>query len=468
MRFKALPMGWKEAGEWRPSPAYATMLLIAANVVVYVATSRMLLGGIDPAWVDAAGFVPALVLADPRGNLYRFVTSMFLHADIFHIFFNMYFLYVFGRAVERVLGGGRFLALYLGSGLLASVFHTLYTVLQGPAALSIPAIGASGAISGVLGAYMVLYPGTRLTACLWMPFPICFTLSSSAYLLFWFAMQVLWGYARLGAAVAFFAHAGGFVAGVALLPLLAPVERIQAARFREVLERALGFIVFPELYRPRGLSSGVKLVYTLLVALMLAGGVAAYLSAAGSGISLSLAHLDVTERGVVGGQGVSVSLSGDVVLAVGRRGVYPEVFQMMPSGLTVFFNRLYYSGLLYNPAMAGSHVVLEDQVLPAHVPVCGRVVEVEVYVEKFSGSYDERGLLREGSGSIRSVVIFVDPLTCSVRVDPRSVVEYVFEWSQHGGADLARSLAPFAAACLLALLASLYTVHARPDLTVVS
>jgi len=102
--------------------------------------------------VSLCGFIPSLV-GNPS-QWYRVFTSMFLHADFFHILFNMYFLCVFGRAVESILGKSRFLLLYLAAGIFASIFHTAFSFIGGLSAYTVPAIGASGAISGILGAYL--------------------------------------------------------------------------------------------------------------------------------------------------------------------------------------------------------------------------------------------------------------------------------------------------------------------------
>ncbi len=475
--FDAVPLGYEEPGYEVSKHAYVTLAIIAVNVIVYLFTtaSNMFLN-IDPYWVNVAGFIPALALADPAGSWYRFFTSMFLHAGILHIFFNMYFLYIFGRAVEKTIGSLRYLVLYIVGGLFASIFHTLFTILQGPAALSIPAIGASGAISAVLGAYFVLYPGTRLTACFWLPFPFCFTLSAAAFLLLWFAFQIIWGYARLGASVAVFAHAGGFIAGIALLPLLVSRARMAMLRARELFRRLFEYynIVYRPSYiyggefasfKPTGVRGFARYLYLSLLLLVLVGGVYSYMAVYGSNLWLHCAHLHVVERYSVSFY-TPRSISGDVVLATGSRGVYPEVFQLMPSDLTVFFNRLYYSGLLYNPRYAGRIVTLTSTVLHAGIPVCGRVYTVDVYVDRFKGVYNPSGLLVEGSGLIRSVVIQVYYPFCTVRINPSFTVSYDFRFRVYSEASLVGSLAPYFMLVIAACAGSLYAILRRPDLTI--
>ena len=254
-----------------------TIAIIAINVLLYIVTSSSnAFVSIDTKWLYTGGFIPLLIMQD-LSNLYRILTSMFLHADILHIFFNMYFLYIFGKAVENTLGSLRFLALYIISGVAASIFHTAFSMLQGPSALAIPAIGASGAISGVLGAYLMLYPGTSLTACWFFFFmPMCFTMSAAYYLLFWFALQVIYGYARLGASIAFFAHAGGFVAGIALLPLVIERYRHEILRIKSSTGSIFDFIVYGMRRFKGGLPSTAKALLAILIALLLAG--AAYVT----------------------------------------------------------------------------------------------------------------------------------------------------------------------------------------------
>ncbi|MEM3784001.1 MAG: rhomboid family intramembrane serine protease, partial [Candidatus Bathyarchaeia archaeon] len=153
-----MPVGGLARSKRRP---LTTLTIILVNIAVYAITSyENLFLEVSNYWVSAGGFVPSLIAMPSQW--YRIFASMFLHADFFHILFNMYFLYIFGRAVEDALGRWRFLILYLVSGVAASIFHTAFSFLGGATAYVIPAIGASGAISGVLGAYLILFPGTSL------------------------------------------------------------------------------------------------------------------------------------------------------------------------------------------------------------------------------------------------------------------------------------------------------------------
>lgn len=149
-------------------------------------------------------------------------TSLFLHGGWMHLMGNMLFLYVFGDNVEDELGHGRFLAFYLACGVLASAAH----VAAEPTS-TIPTIGASGAISGVLGAYLVMHPTARVTTIVWLGFFFRrVPMPAFVFLGLWFLLQSVSGWASLGAhhasagGVAWFAHIGGFVAG-ALIGLIA-------------------------------------------------------------------------------------------------------------------------------------------------------------------------------------------------------------------------------------------------------
>ena len=148
--------------------------------------------------------------------------SMFMHGGIAHIAGNMLFLWIFGDNVEDRMGHLRYLIFYLVCGLLASLAHVLTTAMRvtDPASLLIPSLGASGAISGVLGGYIVLYPHRRVTAIVFR-----FVTEVPAYVAIgiWFAFQLISGMGILGGGsqggVAYAAHIGGFVAGVVLVKI---------------------------------------------------------------------------------------------------------------------------------------------------------------------------------------------------------------------------------------------------------
>ena len=159
------------------------------------------------------------------------LTSMFMHGGWFHILGNMWFFWVFGNNVEDVMGRMRFLGFYVLCGLLAAFAQ----VAMQPSS-PVPMVGASGAISGVMGAYLVLYPRVRVHMLIFLGFFIT-TISVPAYfmLLYWVFLQLLGSVPMLGGGgagggVAFFAHLGGFVAGAALIKTFASPPLMEAHR----------------------------------------------------------------------------------------------------------------------------------------------------------------------------------------------------------------------------------------------
>jgi membrane associated rhomboid family serine protease len=157
------------------------------------------------------------------------LTSMFMHGSWFHIVGNMWFLWVFGNNVEDSMGRVRFLVFYLLCGLAAA----LAQVATDPAS-AIPMVGASGAISGVMGGYLVLYPQVRVFCLVFLGFFVTsIALPASMMLLYWLALQFVSGLAAFGGeggGVAFWAHVGGFVAGLILVKLFAQRAYIEAHR----------------------------------------------------------------------------------------------------------------------------------------------------------------------------------------------------------------------------------------------
>ena len=160
-------------------------------------------------------------VTDPGRQVSHLLTSMFLHGSWLHLLGNMWFLWIFGNNVEDSMGRPRFVAFYLVCGLAAALLQ----VALDPAS-AVPMVGASGAISGIMGAYLVLYPRVRVFTMV----PIGFFLTSIALpawtmLIYWFVIQLVSGVTVLGGAtgggVAFWAHVGGFVAGAVLVKLFA-------------------------------------------------------------------------------------------------------------------------------------------------------------------------------------------------------------------------------------------------------
>ena len=141
---------------------------------------------------------------------------MFIHGGILHLIGNMWFLWIFGDNVEDNLGPGRFLLFYLAVGIIAGIFH-VFSVSS--AHWNVPVVGASGAISGVLGGYVVLFPKHRIKAFMLFLFrPYFFFVPAYIYVAIWFLYQLL--YIGIPTAVAYTAHIGGFIGGMILILLL--------------------------------------------------------------------------------------------------------------------------------------------------------------------------------------------------------------------------------------------------------
>jgi len=166
------------------------------------------------------GLIPSdLIEGRPRA-LYTLFTSMFLHGGPVHLIGNMLYLYIFGDNVEDAFGHTRFFLFYLVSGIIASLAHVITLwASAGTASLAIPTIGASGAISGVLGAYLVLYPRARVLTLLLLGWVYMVAIPAVLVLGFWFIFQLLYGVLELEiggiTGVAYWAHIGGFIAGLA-------------------------------------------------------------------------------------------------------------------------------------------------------------------------------------------------------------------------------------------------------------
>jgi membrane associated rhomboid family serine protease len=163
-------------------------------------------------------------------------TSMFLHGSWMHIIGNLWFLWIFGNNVEDSMGHGRFLVFYLLTGLVAAGSH----VAAAPNS-PLPMVGASGAISAIMGAYLVLYPRARVYTLFIIIIIIrIFPLPAWFFLLYWFFLQLASSYFRIpggGGGVAFWAHIGGFVAGAALVKLFENRVLVQAKRTGVVVAR---------------------------------------------------------------------------------------------------------------------------------------------------------------------------------------------------------------------------------------
>jgi membrane associated rhomboid family serine protease len=223
----------------RFSAPFVTYFIIALNVVVFLfelsvggqghraLNSLMYHFGVVPVHFERAlttGSSVSLV-----GLFLPILTSMFLHASWLHVIGNMWFLWIFGDNIEDYLGHFTYLLFYLVSGFAAAVAHIVLN-----AGSNVPSVGASGAIAGVMGAYFVLYP--RAHVLMWFPPIFFFHLPAWLVLGYWFFMQFLSGAAtsiaetsQTSGGIAFWAHVGGFVAGVILIKVLP--ERPQRYRY---------------------------------------------------------------------------------------------------------------------------------------------------------------------------------------------------------------------------------------------
>jgi membrane associated rhomboid family serine protease len=205
-----------------------TAFFIAANVAVFVFELTLPRAGLTLTGLYARAGVTPFELAHgldvpPRDLVPWWATmfsAMFIHGGWLHLIFNMLYLWIFGNSVEDAMTRPRFVALYLVCGMVATA-----TQVMSAASSTVPLIGASGAIAGVLGAYIVLFPRARVLSVLTLGviFPV---VSVPAWILLgvWLAIQAVEGLLSFGhpaAGVAFFAHVGGFVAGMGLALLLA-------------------------------------------------------------------------------------------------------------------------------------------------------------------------------------------------------------------------------------------------------
>jgi membrane associated rhomboid family serine protease len=206
------------------SVPFVVLLIIAANIGVFLHQSS-LPEQAQVRWI----YTYALTAADLFGHGHLSVTlgrpawitlftSMFLHGSVLHLGFNMLFLWVFGNNIEDLLGHVRFVFFYLACGLAAAGLQ-----LAGHPLATVPMLGASGAIAGVLGAYLLRYPHARVHC--WI-FPIWFiSLPAVIVLALWFALQLSGATSGAADGVAYLAHIGGFVGGLLLITLLGSGRR---------------------------------------------------------------------------------------------------------------------------------------------------------------------------------------------------------------------------------------------------
>lgn len=184
---------------------FVSVTIIVLNVLMFIYQIS------DPEFsmhIELA-FVPAEFLAGEQ--VWTLFTSMFMHANITHIFFNMLFFYVVADNCEEATGHVYFLLTYLFSGIIASMLHVGFTLLA-PASMNIPTLGASGAIAGIIAMYGLLFPNRKLQVLAGYMF---IRVKAKYYILIFLLMQLFYGFLLWGgASTAYFAHLGGFLAGV--------------------------------------------------------------------------------------------------------------------------------------------------------------------------------------------------------------------------------------------------------------
>jgi membrane associated rhomboid family serine protease len=219
------------------SAPVVTVALIVLNALFFVYQISLEAGGADgaragQAFIEEFGLVPCRLTGACRvgpelpSPILTIFTSMFMHGGLFHIGGNMLYLWIFGNNVEDTLGHGRYLLFYLLSGVAAALAQTAV----GPSSM-VPMVGASGAVSGVLGAYLLLFPHARVTTLIILGFFFRLVqIPAMVVLGFWIVLQLLNGLGSFGSSggVAFFAHIGGFLVGMGLLYVLKPRARSRA------------------------------------------------------------------------------------------------------------------------------------------------------------------------------------------------------------------------------------------------
>jgi membrane associated rhomboid family serine protease len=247
---------YRDENETQRTPV-VTFVLIALNVAAWVFAQGLGTGEALAASVCNYGLIPGELtllarpgdgfamgegiacLVDPGRAPLHILTSMFLHGGWMHLLGNMWFLWLFGNNVEDSMGRGRFVAFYLMCGVAAAFAQ----VLADPSSI-VPMVGASGAISGVMGGYIVLYPRVRVwTIVPIFIFPLTFPVPAWLMLGYWILVQVgsgLMGGQGEGGGVAFWAHVGGFVAGVLAIKLFAKSEYVRKHRSHHWRPRRVG------------------------------------------------------------------------------------------------------------------------------------------------------------------------------------------------------------------------------------
>jgi membrane associated rhomboid family serine protease len=205
-------------------PSYSkpivTVVLIVINILVFLYEFSL-----DPFAQNA--FITSFGLVPDRFHFANVLTSMFLHGGWMHVLGNMWFLWIFGDNIEDILGHAKYLLFYLLCGIGAAMTQVYFSPDS-----RVPMVGASGAIAGVMGAYMMKFPHSRINTLIFLAFFIT-TVEVPAWvmLIYWFFIQLISGVGSVGysqvsqGGTAFLAHVGGFLAGIGLVYLMRPKER---------------------------------------------------------------------------------------------------------------------------------------------------------------------------------------------------------------------------------------------------
>ncbi|HLF73872.1 MAG TPA: rhomboid family intramembrane serine protease [Anaerolineales bacterium] len=195
---------------------WMNVVLIAVNVIAFLYELQLGTAALE-GFIFEWGLIPAQLVGDPSAAWMTVFTSMFLHGGWFHIINNMWVLYIFGDNVEANMGGIRYLLFYLLSGVAAVGLQTYVLPFS-----TTPMIGASGAVAGVLGAYLILFPRSRIASL--VPILFIFTIieiPAMVFLIFWFVSQIYSGLFAIqgggGSGIAWWAHIGGFLFGIVMV-----------------------------------------------------------------------------------------------------------------------------------------------------------------------------------------------------------------------------------------------------------
>jgi membrane associated rhomboid family serine protease len=211
-----MPVG--DDNSQRKTFPYVTYSLIALNVIMFFIE---LSGG--EAFIMDWAFIPSRFLSNPAGEFSTIFSSMFMHAGWAHLFGNMLYLWIFGDNVEDRLGKVKYILFYLFCGIVATFAQMIFN----PGS-NIPNVGASGAIAGVLGSYIVLFPNTKVNVIVGRGMT---QMSALIVIGFWFVLQFLSSFSTLASTedtggVAYFAHIGGFLAGLGVTYLIKGTEKV--------------------------------------------------------------------------------------------------------------------------------------------------------------------------------------------------------------------------------------------------